>query len=157
MTHLNRHLCKHLLLLMLAMAVILPSAVLTSCGDDEPDLNIGYYMSINSKVRLNLTENDESQGTSAQPEADMLSYTIVRMREALKIAYPQPNKYGNDAAVITALDNIYKDYHAMYGHYEKNTVCVVKVYRARMDDEGVVKKSTPLKTYRFGAQPPSTE
>ena len=150
-----KHSLAALAWLIAAMALILPS--LTSCSSDEPDLFIGYYMSINSKVRLNLSEMDESQGTSSQPEADMLSYTIVRMREALQIAYPQPNKYGNDAAVITALDNIYQPYHEMYGHYEKNTVCVVKLYRARMDEEGIVKKSTPIKTYRFGAQPPSTE
>jgi len=143
--------------LIAALALIAPSLSLMSCDNDEPELLIGYYMTINSQVGLNLSENDESQGTSSQPEADMLSYTIIRMREALHEVYTHPSTQGNDAVVIAALDYIYQDYHAMYGAYEKNTVCVVKLYRARIDDEGIVKKSTALKTYRFGAQPVQTE
>ena len=141
----------------LVTALTLIALSLTSCDSDEPDLLIGYYMTIQTQVRLNLSEMDESQGTSSQPEADMLSYTIVRMREALHEVYTHPSTQGNDAVVIAALDYIYNDYHAMYGAFEKNTVCVVKLYRARIDEEGIVKKSTPLKSYRFGAQPVSTD
>ena len=141
--------------LITAIALIVPS--LTACDNDEPDLLIGYYMTIQSQVHLNLSEMDESQGTSSQPEADVLSLTIVRMRNALHEVYTHPSTQGNDAVVIAALDYIYNDYHNMYGSIEKNTVCVVKLYRARIDDEGVVKKSTALKSYRFGAQPVSTE
>ena len=71
-----------------------------------------------------------------------------------------PFLYRNDetyAIEHRGSDYIYNEYHSMYGSIEKNTVCVVKLYRARIDDEGVVKKSTPLKSYHFGAQPPSTE
>lgn len=151
----HKHSLPLLALLIVAMALIAPS--LTSCDNDEPDLLIGYYMTIQSKVRLNLSEMDESQGTSSQPDADVLSQTIVRMRKALHEVYTHPSTQGNDAVVISALDYIYNEYHDMYGSIEKNTVCVVKLYRARIDDEGVVKKSTPLKSYHFGAQPPSTE
>lgn len=136
----------------LAMLLVLPASTLTSCGDDEPDLLVGYYLSINSQVRLSLYEDDQSQGTSASPVADMLSTTIVKMRHALQIAYPQPNYYGSDSKVIAALDDIFMEYKAMYGGGERNAVCIVKLYRARLDGE-VVKKSTPLKTYRFGAIP----
>ena len=125
---------------------------LSSCGSDEPDWLIGYYMTINAQTRINLSDDDESQGTSAQPVADVLSNTIVQMRVALQEAYPENNHQGNDAAVLTALDQIYKKYKTMYGGEEKNAVCIVKLYRASMDGE-IVKKSTALKTYRFGARP----
>lgn len=137
--------------ILLAMAFILPQPILTSC-DDEPDLLVGYYMTINSQVRLSLYLEDESQGTSASPVADMLSTTLVRMRTALHNAYPQNNTHGNDSKVIAACDAVYMQYKSMYGDEEKNTVCVAKLYRASMDGE-VVKHSKALKTYHFGARP----
>lgn len=128
----------------------------SSCDNDEPDLEVGYYLSIQSQVRLSLYEEDESQGTSASPVADVLSTTIIHMREALAKAYPVRNIYGNDARVIAACDDIYMDYKSSYGPSERNIVCVVKLYRARMEDD-IVKKSTPLKTYNFGALPERTD
>lgn len=141
---------------MVALLLLVPMVMGTSCGSDEPDWLVGYYMTINSETRLNLTENDESQGTSSQPYADVLSNTIVKMRIALNEFYQEPTTHANDAVILTALDNIYKQYKAMYGHLEKNTVCVVTIYRAAMDGE-IVKRSTPLKTYHFGALPPGIE
>ena len=76
----------------------------------------------------------------------------ICMRKALALAYPMPNAYGNDARVIAACDDIYMDYKKSYGPSERNIVCVVKLYRARMEDD-IVKKSTALKTYNFGALP----
>lgn len=142
--------------IMVALLLLVPMVMGTSCGSDEPDWLVGYYMTINSETRLNLTENDESQGTSSQPYADVLSNTIVKMRTALNEFYQEPTTHANDAVILTALDNIYKQYKAMYGHLEKNTVCVVTIYRAAMDGE-IVKRSTPLKTYHFGALPPGIE
>ena len=157
MANINRHLFISLRWLLLAVALVMPQVLLTSCGNDEPDWLIGYYMTIDSQVRLSLHESDdESQGTSASPVEDVLSTTIVRMRTALHDAYPVNNYQGDDAGVITALDNIYYAYKSMYGVDEKNTVCVVKLYRASMDGEIVV-KSTALKTYHFGARPPGFE
>lgn len=124
----------------------------SSCENDEPDLEVGYYLNIQSQVRLSLYEEDESQGTSASPVADVLSTTIIRMRNALALAYPMRNTHGNDARVIAALDDIYMDYKNSYGPSERNIVCVVKLYRARMEDD-IVKKSTALKSYNFGALP----
>jgi len=136
----------------MALLAVIMVMVFSSCGSDEPDWLVGYYMTINSQVRISLTEEDESQGTSAQPIADVLSNTIVKMRHALHDAYPVSTTTPNDAAVISACDDIYRQYKAMYGGDERNTVCVVKLYRAAMDGE-VVMRSTPLKTYHFGARP----
>ena len=131
-------------------------ATLTSCGDDEPNLAVGYYLGIQSQVRLSLYEDDESQGTSASPVADPLSTTIIRMRAALRNAYPEPNNYGNDSRVIAALDAIFMDYKTTHHASERNTVCIVKLYRTRLE-EGIVKKSRTLKTYHFGAIPPGSD
>ena len=93
---------------LLALLCLGASLVPMSCGNDEPELLVGYYLRIDSQVRLSFYEQDEEQGTSADPEADVLSNTILKMRAALKQAYPEPTLEGDDAAVITALDNIYK-------------------------------------------------
>lgn len=148
-----RHFTIHHLLTSLMMILVVGTmTTLSSCGSDEPDWLVGYYLSINSQTRISLSEEDESQGTSSQPIADVLSNTIVQMRNALQEAYPEVTTRGDDAAVLTALDEIYMKYKTMYGGEEKNAVCIVKLYRASMDGE-VVKKSTALKTYRFGARP----
>ena len=151
-----RHLFAILRRLILATMLILPLATLYSCSSDEPDMLVGYYMTINSQVRLSLYEEDESQGTTASPVADVLSTTLVKMRTALQNAYPQNNTRGNDSRVIAACDAIYRQYKTMYGGEELNTVCVVKLYRASMDGE-VVKHSKTLKTYHFGARPVKQE
>lgn len=128
--------------------------MITSCGN-EPDWLIGYYMSINSQVKLSLSDADETQGTSPDMVVDVLSNTVRRMRDAMQEAYPQDNRTGDDAAVLTALDGIYRDYKLSYADKEGSTVCVINLYRAKKDGD-VVKESTPLKTYRFGALPEDT-
>lgn len=156
MAKIHRHRFAPLRGLLLAVALVMPLTFMTSCSNDEPDMLVGYYMTIDSKVRLSLYEEDESQGTSSSPIVDVLSYTLVQMRTALRNAYPQNNTHGNDAKVIAACDGIYKKYKSMYGAEERNTVCIVKLYRASMDGE-VVKRSKALKTYRFGARPVNEE
>ncbi len=126
-----------------------------SCGNEEPDWLVGYYMSIQSQVKLSLSDEDESQGTSPDKAVDVLSNTVRRMRIALQEAYPQDTRTGADAAVLTAIDNIYMDYKSAYADKEGHTVCVINLYRAKKDGD-VVKESTPLKTYHFGALPEDT-
>jgi len=147
---------KPLWLLIIAAVISCLTLSLNSCGNDEPDMLVGYYLGIQSQVRLTLSEEDESQGTSASPTADMLSTTIVRMRVALRNAYPTANTHGNDSRVIAALDDIFRDYKTMYGASERNTVCVVKLYRTSMEDD-IVKHSRTIQTYHFGALPPEND
>ncbi len=127
-----------------------------SCGSDDPDLLIGYYMSINTQVKLTLSEDDESQGTTTpNMTVDVLSNTVRNMKKALHDAYPQDTRKGADAAVLTAIDDIYNDYKKSYADKEGHTVCVINLYRAKKDHDIVV-QSTPLKTYSFGALPLDT-
>jgi hypothetical protein len=137
--------------------VLLFSVVLGtfSCGNDEPDWMIGYYMSINSQVRLTLSEGEDAPGTTSNLTVDVLSTTVRNLRSALHEAYPQDTRTGNDAAVLTACDKIYMDYKASYVDKEGHTVCVINLYRAKKEHDVVV-ESTPLKTYSFGALPQDT-
>ena len=143
-------------ILLTALLLNVTLLMLNSCSSDEPEQLVAYYMEINSQVRLSLYEEDESQGTSANPDEDVLSNTIIKMRTALLETYPEMTVNGNDAAVITALDKIYRKYKSMYGHLERNTVCTVKLYRAKMSD-GVIVGSRSLTVYLFGALPQNTE
>lgn len=135
------------------MALMLSALLsLVACGNDEPDLLVGYYLSIESQVSLSLTEEDEHQGTMPDMGMDVLSNAVRRMRATLLETYPHNDHQGNDAAVIAALDNIYVKYKKAYGDKEGVTVCVLKLYRTRTDG-GVVKESTSLKSYHFGLLP----
>ena len=82
----------------------------------------------------------------------LLYTTIMSMKAALREAYPANDYEGNDAAVLTALDHIYYNYKRMYSHLERQNICVVKLYRTRMDGT-IVKSSRALKAYHFGALP----
>lgn len=140
----------------LVMVLLLASSpLLFSCGDDEPDMLVGYYMDIQSTTNYKASEDDENQGTmSDHDDANVLYTTIVSMKRALRDAYPTPTHEGDDSGVITALDSIYHKYKSMYGHLERNTICTVKLYRTKMDGT-IVKGSQAIKIYHFGSLPPT--
>lgn len=144
--------------LLIALLVMGASMLFTSCSDDDDDsdLLVGYYLHIDSQVSLSLYEHDETQGSSASPNEDVMSNTIVNMKNTLREVYPEATLQGDDAGVIMALDKIYRKYKSMYGHLERNTVCTVKLFRTKMDGT-VVKKSRTLQVYQFGAIPQETD
>jgi len=124
----------------------------TSCGDDEPQGVIGYYLSIESQVRLNLGNDDDSQGTASGEVVDVLSNTVRNMMSALKEACPEDTGTGNDEAALTACNTVYKKYKEAYADKEGRTVCVIKLIRVKKVN-GVVTESTTLTTYHFGELP----
>lgn len=129
---------KKMIFSLVALLVAL-SPVLSSCSSDEPDLLVGYYMEIQSSTAFMASSEDEDQGTmSDHDDANVLYTTVMGMKRALKEVYPEPRVDGNDAAVIAALDAVYRPYKAMYGQLERNTICVVKLYRTSMDGTIVV-------------------
>ena len=143
--------------MLMVLTVLLWSMALSSCVNDEPDLLVGYYLEVQSSDSFMAASEDEEQGTmSDHTEGNVLYTTITGMKRALRQAYPTPDYEGNDAAVIAAIDDIYHRYKANYGHLERNTICVAKLYRTRMDGT-LIKYSRSLKNYRFGALPPKTE
>ena len=153
----RRHLLKPWRRFLLVVVLVGTLAGVASCGSDEPEYKVGYYMSINSSESFMASEDDEDQGTmSDTPNGNVLYTTITRMKKALRNAYPTPDTKGADVAVLMALDKIYRDYKGMYGEYEKNTICVVKIMRASLDNDIVVSSRT-LTTYSFGALPPDKD
>ena len=140
---------RHPLPVLMGLMMLLWATAIVSCGTDEPDYLVDYYLHIQSQVKLNLTEDDESQGTSSTMPSSVLSTTIVKMRNTLKDTYPAPTLKGDDPGVLTACDNIYRNYKTAYHRYERNTVCTVILYKIWLDDEVVV-RSKCLTTYHFG-------
>ena len=71
----------------LAWLIIIVMVALSSCKDSE-DVNGSddyyYYLDIQSEVTLNLKEADESQGTMSNSDYDLLSKTVLFMREAIQ-------------------------------------------------------------------------
>ena len=124
----------------------------TSCGDDAPEGVTGYYLSIDSQVRLNLGSNDGNQGTASGEVVDVLSNTVRNMLAALKEAYPEDTHAGNDEAVLAACNLIYRNYKEAYADKEGQTVCVIKLVRVKKVND-VVAESTTLTTYHFGQLP----
>ena len=142
---------------MLVTLAVLMMPVFSSCGSDEPDWTVGYYMEIQSSTSFMASTEDEQQGTmSDHEESNVLYTTIMRMKQALRDAYPVATRQGDAGVVIAALDAVYRPYKAMYGQLERNTICVVKLYRTSMDGE-IVKRSRALKSYHFGALPANVD
>ena len=129
---------------------------LSSCSGDDEEVMIDYYLNISSKESIGVSSADEEQGTMGQPNGNVLANTISRMKTALRESYPVVNTQGNDIDVTTSCDKIYYDYKSMYGALEKNTICVVKLYRVNKID-GIIRGSTALRVYHFGAIPPAQE
>lgn len=144
-------------LFLLTVVLVGALAGVASCGSDEPTYEVGYYLSINSSVSFMASEDDEDQGTMSDTQhGNVLYTTISRMKRALRDAYPTPDTRGADVAVLMACDKIYRAYKSMYGEYEKNTICVVKIMRTKLDNDIVVASRT-LTTYSFGALPPDKD
>lgn len=152
-----KHLFSPWRLVLLVGVLVGTLAGVASCGSDEPELKVGYYLSINSSEAFLASSDDEGQGTmSDTPNGNVLYTTITRMKNALRAAYPTPDYQGADVAVLMACDKIYRAYKGMYGEYEKNTICVVKIMRVSLDGDIVVGSRT-LTTYSFGALPPDKD
>ena len=145
---------KSIVLLQLLLFTLLISSLplLSSCSDDEPDYLVGYYLTIDSKITLKLNDVEDDQATAPDNSVDIISYTVRRMRAALLEAYPVDTHQGNDVAVLTSLNDIYRAYKVAYSDFEGYTVCVLTLYRAKMDGDIVV-GSQPITTYHFGALP----
>ena len=128
------------------------SGVLVSCGDDDPTLDVAYYLNIQSTEAYKDSSTDQQQGTISQSAGTSVLYTsIMNMHEAIASSYPVRDNKGNDAAVIAACDEVFKSYLESQGEKDGPIICVVTLYRARMEGD-IVRNSTPLKTYRFRSQ-----
>ena len=129
-------------MLLLSVAVIAATMTFVSCGDDDPEAVIDYYVDVEEQFLVN-----ESTATT-----DRYISPVTRMTEAIRKAYPNPNETGNDAAVIEACDKEYYDYLMMYTGRPEHFTCKLRVMRARKIGT-IVKQSEELKTYTYDINP----
>ncbi len=131
---------------------------LSSCGSDEPDYRIAYYLDINSQVDIGLIDDDSEQDiSSSDPSTSPITTAVINMRGALHDAYPEPTYIGNDSGVLSALNQIYYKFQSSYAQFTTVTVCVVKLCRSHIDDEGVIQDSRVMAVYQFGLLPPGIQ
>lgn len=137
-------------MLLAIMAITLASSFLSSCGDDEDMLDVGYYLLVNSEDAYKGSSTDQQQGTIGESTSSVIYTTITLMNQAISETYPVRDRNGNDAAVIAGCDNVYRSYVESHTTKGGATVCVIVLYRARMEGT-IVKSSTPLKTYHLSS------
>ncbi len=134
---------------LIAVVVLMAS----SCKDSE-DVNGSddyyYYLDIQSEVRLNLKEVDESQGTMSNSDYDLLSKTVLFM---LKAVQDNKSQYSDnrtkEAAIITACDSLYRNYSEKNPVRKGFLVCYVKLVRCTLFPQGTIKDMLPIKYYSF--------
>ena len=125
----------------------------SSCKDNEDEEIIGdykYYLTIQSQVRLNLKEEDESQGTMSNSDYDLLSRTILQMQHAVVDNESiQGDIKAKEAALFTICDSLYRNYADMNPEHKGRVVCFVKLIRSRLNSDGTIKDAESLKYYQF--------
>ncbi len=134
---------------LIAVVVLMAS----SCKDSE-DVNGSddyyYYLDIQSEVRLNLKEVDESQGTMSNSDYDLLSKTVLFM---LKAVQDNKSMYSDnrtkEAAIITTCDSLYRNYSEKNPARKGFLICYVKLVRCTLFPQGTIKDMLPIKYYSF--------
>ena len=140
--------------LLLLLTVVMAS----SCGDkDEVNGSDGYfyYLDIESEVRLNFKEADESQGTMTDSDYDLFSRTVMHMQQAVQ----QNNSMKGDnrakeATMITTCDSLYRNYADMNPSNKGFLICYIKLIRCSLYPDGTIKDMQPIKYYNFWYEMP---
>ena len=140
---------KRLIWLVALMVIFLPS-----CKDGEEVYDTGnykYYLTIQSQVRLHLSDNAEDEsGMAVSPEIDRLSRTIYSMQQTVVNSESmQGDTQTKEAAIFTTLDSLYRNYADMNPENKGNVICFVKLMRSRMNGDGTIKDAVALKYYQF--------
>ena len=135
------------------LAAILMVAFVSCQSEDDLKEEIKYYLIIQSQVSLNLSDDDENQGTMANSDYDVMSKTISRMKQVILETESQSSGENKDAAIMEACDNIYKEYEEYASSQDLDlgkTICFVKIMRSSTIN-GVTQGGASLKTYFFHA------
>ena len=119
-------------------------------GHDEPNALYNYYMTIQSQVALDLSENSEDEGTLVGGQASVISRTVSRMRNVMAQYESDQSSTDIEAALLTACDSIYREYASAYVQYSGQTLCFVQINRRKLVN-GKSQEGTTLKTYYFRA------
>ena len=128
------------------------TVTLASCqsSEDEPSVAYNYYMTIQSQVELELSDNAEAEGTLVGGQVSVISRTVSRMRNVMAQYESDQTTTDIEAALLTACDSIYREYSTAYVQYSGQTLCFVQINRRKLVG-GKYENGTTLKTYYFRA------
>ncbi len=127
---------------------------MSSCKDSE-DVNTSsdyyYYLDIQTEVRLHLSENAEDEkGMATSTELDRLSRTVYHMQQAVNESKSMKGNNGvREAALLTTLDSLYRNYADMNPMSKRYLVCYVKLIRCTLYPNGTIKDAQPISYYSF--------
>ena len=125
--------------LFLSLLLVLSLSVLVSCDkSDEPTITVDYFFMVASKP----------PDYEPVPKSEMV-YTVTQvMKDSIRKVYPKPTVEGNDWAVVTVCDNVYRRYLTEHPEAAKYFYCEAKLNRGRMRGDIVVSYTT-VKRYNF--------
>lgn len=129
-------------MLVLAILFIGSTMTLTSCGDDDPMSTVDYYLNVEEEFLID----------GKTDHTDRYYNPVIRMREAISKAYPNPDNKGNDEAVIAACDKEYETYVEMYTGGEEHFTCLFHLVKAVKKGD-IVAGNEVLKTYSYDINP----
>lgn len=145
-------------LFLFIFAFLMVMGMLTSCGDKEDttgNSDYYYYLDIETEVRLNLKERDESQGTMSNSDYDLLSRTVMHMLQAVRDNNSlQGDNQEREAAIISTCDSVYRNYADKNPTSKGAIICYVKLIRCSLYPDGSIKDMLPIKYYRFWYEGP---
>ena len=126
---------------------------MSSCQDKEDVYDTGeyrYYLTIQTQVRLHLSDNAEDEDGMVNTEFDRLSRTIYHMQQAVVDNDSlQGDTRAREVALLTACDSLYRDYAEMNPEQRGRVICYVKLIRSRINSDGTIRDATTLKYYQF--------
>ena len=139
---------KNFIWLVAILMVAMPS-----CKDKEDVYDSSdyyYYLDIQSEVRLNLKEVDESQGTMSNSDFDLLSKTVLFMQQAVqRNKSMKGDNRVKEAALLTTLDSLYRNYTDKNPASKGFLICYVKLVRCSLYPNGSIKDMLPIKYFNF--------
>lgn len=124
--------CLSILLLSLV------SVAMASCTEEAP-LQVGYYITVGGRT---------PQDNYVIPKSEKVWFITHVMQDSIRAVYPKPNQTGNDKAVITACNNVYRYYRVTHPEYFGGGNVVARLYRGWMRD-GVIKSSSFISMWSF--------
>ena len=133
--------------------------IAVSCKESEDVRDTSgyyYYLSIQSQVRLHLSEDAEDEnGMATNTEMDRLARTIFHMQQAVvDNKNMKKDNRAQEAALFSTLDSLYRNYADMNPANKGQVICYVKLMRCSLFPNGNVKDSQAIKYYSFWWEDP---
>lgn len=135
-------------LIMAFLSLVATQALCVSCSsEDEPDgLFVDYYLALDASEIIGLSEEDLN-GTLRPPQEQSAYVTFLKMKKALREAYPKASANGNDGRVIAVCDSCFRE-SIFYYEPGRDIICTVRLIRTTKSGIRVI-KSRQLTAYRF--------